>query len=73
MKYALLFVGVFFGGILVITVIGASGQALTRLTEWVKRKTGKSDTQASFYIYAVFVSFVIAAMITSLAAARDVK
>jgi hypothetical protein len=60
MKLALIFICTFFGVILSVGGSLVLFKALIRLMNYLKRRTGRSDTEVTVFVYVVFMAPVIA-------------
>jgi hypothetical protein len=69
MKLALIFVCTFLGVILSVGGTLALFKALIRLVNYLKRRTGRSDTEVMMFVYVVFMALVIAGGVTIAAGA----
>jgi hypothetical protein len=69
MKLALIFICTFLG--VILSIAGALGffKALITLINYLKRRTGRSDTEVVVFVYVVFMALVIAGGVTIAAGA----
>jgi hypothetical protein len=69
MRLARIFVCAFLGVILATEGIVAFFKALGRMMEWLKVRTGRSDSEVTMFIYVMLMALVIATGFTAASAA----
>lgn len=73
MKLPLVFVGIFFGVIVAVAGLVATLKAAGKFIDWLKVKSGRSETEITMAMYVVLMALVIAGGMTAAIAAGGSK